>query len=250
VGHAQAPAPARERVTPSVRVSVGSPTVGVGDPFDYVVEARGAAPVRVTADLGPFSAVAAPRVARSDSGGAEVVRLAQRLICVDRGCAPGGSPRRVLLPEVHVTAGDGRASGRAAVTLVPRVPAKVVAAEKAQYRKQLDVPAASPPLAAGALAALFVAAAIVFVLLAAWIVVRGRRRGQVRGRRVLGLADALRLLRESAGRPAADRRRAADFAGRLAPDVHTEAMRVAWAPPDPDADDVAALADRIEAEVR
>jgi hypothetical protein len=237
-------------VTPSVQVSVGSRTVGVGDPFDYVVEARGTAPVRITADLGPFTAVAAPQAARSDSGGAEVVRVTQRVICVDRGCVPGGSPRRVLLPEVHVTTGDGAATGRAAITLVPRVPAKVVAAEKAQYRKQLDVPAASPPVPAGALAALFVAAAVVLVLLAAWVGVRGRRHAQMGMPRALGLADALRLLRESAGRPATDRRRAADFAGRLAPGARAEAMRVAWAPPDPEADDVAALANDIEAAVR
>ena len=237
-------------MTPSVHISVGSRTVGVGDPFDYVVEARGKAPVRVTADLGPFSAVAAPQVARSDSGGAEVVRVTQRVICVDRGCVPGGRPRRVPLPEVRVTTGDGAATGRAAITLVPRVPAKVVAAEKAQYRQQLDVPAASPPVPAGALAALFVAAAVVLVLLAAWIVVRGRRHAEARKPRALGLADALRLLRESAARPAPDRRRAADFAGRLAPGLHAEAMRLAWAPPDPEADDVAGLANDIEAAVR
>jgi hypothetical protein len=250
VGDAQAPAAARERVTPSVRISVGSRTVGVGDPFDYVVEARGTAPVRVTADLGPFTAVAVPQVARSDSDGAEMVRVTQRVICVDRACAPGGSPRRVLLPEVHVTTGDGAVTGRAAIMLVPRVPAKVVAAEKAQYRKQLDVPAASPPVPAGALATLFVAAAVVLVLLAARLVVRGRWHTQIRMPRTLGLADALRLLRESAGRPPADRRRAADFAGRLAPGLHAEAMRLAWAPPDPEADDVAGLANDIEAAVR
>jgi hypothetical protein len=251
VGDAQAPAPARERVTPAVHVSVGTGSVGLGDPFAYVVEARGTAPVRVTADTGPFSAVAAPQVTRTENGCVEVVRVTQRLICVDRGCAPGGTPRRVLLPTAHVTTGDdGTASGRAAITLVPRVPAKAVAAEKAQYVKQLDVPAASSPVSAGALAALLVAAAVILVLVAAFILVRGRRHAEVRGRRVLGLADALRLLRESAGRPTTDRRRAADLAGRLAPDVHAEAMRVAWAPPDPQADDVAALASRIEGAAR
>lgn len=235
-------------MTPQVHVSVGSGSVGVGDPFDYVVEARGTAPVRVTADTGPFVAVAAPQVARSGSGDAQVVRLTQHLICVDRGCVPDARPRRVLLPTVHVTSGDGTATGRAAVTLVPRVPAKAVAASTADYRTQLGVPPASSPVPAAALAALLVAVAAVLVLLAVWIVVRGRRHGALRARRSLGLADALRLLRESAGRPPADRRRAADLAGRLAPTSHTEAMRVAWARPDPDAGDVASLASRIETE--
>ena len=236
-------------MTPQIHVSVGSGSVGVGDPFDYVVEAQGTAPVRVTADTGPFVAVAAPQVARSGGGDAQVVRVTQHLICVDRGCVPGAGARRVVLPAVHVTSGDGAATARAAVTLVPRVPAKAVAASRAQYRTQVDVPPASSPVPAGALAALLVAAAVVLALLAMSIVVRGRRHHpQLRGRPALGLIDALRLLRESAGRPPADRRRAADLAGRLAPTAHAEAMRVAWARPDPDAGDVTSLASRIETE--
>lgn len=235
-------------MTPHVHVSVGSGAVGVGDPFDYVVEARGTAPVRVTADTGAFVAVAAPQVVRSGGGDAQVVRVTQHLICVDRGCVPGTGSRRVVLPIVHVRSGDGAVTGRAAVTLVPRVPAKAVAASRAGYRTQLELPPVSSPVPAAALAALLVAAAVALVLLAAWIVVRGRGHVQLRARRALGLVDALRLLRESAGRPPADRRRAADLAGRLAPTAHAEAMRVAWARPDPDAAAVASLASRIETE--
>jgi hypothetical protein len=92
---------------------------------------------------------------------------------------------------------------------------------------------------------------VLLVAAAAFVVLRGRRHAEARAGRALGLADALRLLRESAGRPVADRRRAADFAGQMTDaEVRDEATRIAWAPPDPEAGDVDALADRIEAAAR
>jgi hypothetical protein len=131
------------------------------------------------------------------------------------------------------------------------VPAKAVSASRAPYKRQLDVAAPSTPLPAGALAGLLIAAAVLLLAAAAFLVLRGRRDAEARAGRTPGLADALRLLRESAGRPAADRRRAADFAGQMtATEVRDEATRVAWGPPDPDAADVDALADRIEAAAR
>jgi hypothetical protein len=239
-------------MTPQIQATLGRSSVGVGDPFVYTVDARGTGTVRVVADTGAFAVVSAPRVTRSQDGGQQVVRMTQTLACLDRGCAPGASARRVFLPAARVTSGDGAATVRAAaVTVVPRVPVQAVTASPAQYHRTLDVPAASTALPAGAIAALLIAAAVLLVAAAALVLLRGRRRAAPRAARSLGLADALRLLRESAGRPVADRRRAADFAGRLTtPQVRDEATRVAWAPPDPDADDVGALADRIEAASR
>jgi hypothetical protein len=89
-------------------------------------------------------------------------------------------------------------------------------------------------------------------VLLAW---RGVRRPDallLQGRVAGGLERALRLLRESAGRPAPDRRRAADYAGRAAAaerggaQLSDDASRVAWSPPDPEPTDVGALAERIE----
>ena len=172
--------------------------------------------------------------------------MTQHLICVDRGCAPGGRPRRVLLPHVRVIAsGDGAATGAAAITLVPRVPAKAA-------RRRADVQEAArrtrPPRhgrpARLALAALVVAARRPRP--------RSRRRSSLRGvagtstgagGASLGLDDALRLLRESAGRPAADRRRAADLAGRLAPDDPRRGDAGRLGAARPAAPDVAALAE-------
>jgi hypothetical protein len=238
-------------MTPDVHVSVDHRAVGVGDPFVYTVEASGTSPVRVTADSGPFAVLEAPQVTRSHDGGVETVRVSQRLICIDRGCAPGASPRTVLLPRVRVTTGDESLSSQAQVVVAPRVPGAAVAASRAPYRTQLTVPAASTPLAPGLLAGLLLAAAVALVLAAVVLVLRGRRPAEARARRPLGLRDALVLLRESAGRPVADRRRAADFAGRFADGAaREEATRVAWGPPGPEAADVGALADRIEAGAR
>jgi hypothetical protein len=87
-----------------------------------------------------------------------------------------------------------------------------------------------------------------------WLGLRRRDALPVRDRIAGGLERALRLLRESAGRPVPDRRRAADYAGRAAAalggaQVAGEASRIAWAPPDPEPADVGALAEHIESAV-
>jgi hypothetical protein len=137
------------------------------------------------------------------------------------------------------------------------VPASAVAASRAAYRRQVDVPPPSTTVSPGLAAAFLAAAAILLAALAALLAWRGVRRERtlpVRERLAGGLERALRLLRESAGRPVPDRRRAADYAGRAAAarggaQVAGEASRVAWAPPDPEPADIGALAERIESAV-
>jgi hypothetical protein len=240
----------------TINATVDRQSVGLGDPFTYTVEARsGSDALRVVADTGPFTVVAAPKTSRSRSGGVTVVRFEQTLACLDRGCVPDKQARTVLLPPAHAISPDGNATARsAAIALVPRVPASAVAAARAVYRRQVGVPPPSTPVSMGAAAALLAAAAAVLVALAAllvWLGVRRESSVAVRGRFTGGLERALRLLRESAGRPAPDRRRAADYAGRAAAmqggtELAGEASRVAWAPPEPEPVDVDALADRIE----
>jgi hypothetical protein len=242
-----------------VHVTVDHRSVGVGDPFRYTVEARAAsATLNVIADTGSFAVVAAPKTSRSHSGGMTVVRIEQTLACLDRGCAPGAQPRNVLLPAARaISAGGSAAAPAAAITLVPRVPASAVAAPRAVYRRQVGVPPPSTPVSPGLAAAFLAAAAILLAALAALLTWRGVRRERtlpVRERLAGGLERALRLLRESAGRPVPDRRRAADYAGRAAAarggaQVAGEASRVAWAPPDPEPADIGALAERIESAV-
>lgn len=244
----------------TVHATVDHRSVGFGDPFRYTVEARSAsATLRVIADTGPFAVVAAPTVSRSRSDGLTVVRIEQTLACLDRGCLPDAHPRTVLLPPARAISAAGSAAAPAtSITLVPRVPATAVAAARAVYRRQIEVPPPSTPISMGMAAALLAAAAVllaVFASLLGWREVRRRSIAlPARGRFAGGLELALRLLRESAGRPVPDRRRAADYAGRAAAahggiEVAGVASRVAWAPPDPEPADVGALAKRIESEV-
>jgi hypothetical protein len=243
----------------TVRATVDHQTVGLGDPFRYTVEARAASgTLRVVADTGPFAVVAAPKTSRSRAGGMTIVRVEQTLACLDRGCVPGAQPRSVLLPAARAITATGSAVAPAvAITLTPRVPVSAVAAARAAYRRQVEVPPPSTPISLGAAAAILAAAAAALVAFAALLLWRGlghRRTVPVQGRVAGGLERALRLLRESAGRPVSDRRRAADYAGRAAAarggaEVAGEASRVAWAPPDPEPADVGTLAEHIESAV-
>jgi hypothetical protein len=255
-----AAAPAAGAATaPVVHATLDHRSVGLGDPFRYTVEARASSgTLRVIADTGAFAVVAAPKISRSRSGGVTVVRVEQTLACLDRGCAPGAQPRSVLLPAARAITAGGSASGEAAaIMLTPRVPARAVAASRAAYRRQVDVAPPSTPVAMGWAAALLAGGAVVLVACALLLVWRGVRRQSapaLRGRFAGGLEHALRLLRESAGRPVPDRRRAADYAGRAAAArggaaVADDASRLAWAPPDPEPADVGALAERIESAV-
>jgi hypothetical protein len=244
--------------TPQVHATVDTARVGLGDTFRYTVEARAPRGERlnVVADAGPFLVAEPPKTTRSSSGDTTVVRIEQTLMCVDRGCAPGTKPRRVLLPAARATSGGASVRAQAvALTLVPRVPASAVTASRAAYRRQVDVPPASTSISPRTLAVLLAIAAVVFVALALLLVARTVPRPRAAGAWAAGgLERALRLLRESAARPAPDRRRAADYAGRAASlrgatQVVEDAERVAWAPPDPQPGDVGALAERIEAAV-
>jgi hypothetical protein len=248
-----APAAARA-AAPQLSAVLDERAVGLGDRLRYTVEARvetGEA-VGVTADLGPFTAVAPPKLTRSRRHGVTIVRLEQFLVCLDRGCAPGAKPRQVKLPRATARwAGGSAAAAPATVTLVPRVPASAVAASRARYRADTGLPAGPGLGVATAVSAVAAAClALGALALGAWALRRPRAVAAA-ARRVVSFDEAARFLRESAARPAPDRRRAADFAVRASTalgDRRTagDAARVAWAPPDPEPADVDALADRLE----
>lgn len=234
-----------------VHATVDPQIVGLGDPFLYVVEVRGPSGATVFADAGPFVAATPPERSRSDGG--KRVRIEQRLICLDRGCAPGDRPRRVALPPVRVISGEARTlAPPATIMLEPRVPETAVKQSRARYRVDEAVrPAAPPPLKAlvGLVLLVIVCVAGAGLLVAPGLV---RRRSTSAGERVRDeLERALYLLRESARRPVSDRRRAADYVARVAgargSDLAVgDATRVAWSKPDPQPPEVNALADRVE----
>ena len=108
-----------------MRATVDRDVVGLGDPFLYVVEVHGPPDMRVFAEAGPFVVAARPSRSRSNAG--TVVRIEQRLICLDRGCAPGEGRRRVALPPVRVKTGQVQSlAPPAKITLAPRVPESAV----------------------------------------------------------------------------------------------------------------------------
>ncbi len=234
-----------------VHATVAPHAVGLGEPFVYSVEVRGPAGMTVFADAAPFVAAAPPRRSRSDGG--KLVRIEQRLLCLDRACAPDRRSRVVSVPRVRVVSGGVRTLGApAAVTLVPHVPEAAVKAARARYRADSTVRAAGAPWRTTVAA--LVVLAIASLLAATLILTRRARRSAATAAggigREGGLAYALRLLRESARRPAPDRRRAADYVARAVRhdrgDTAAEASRVAWSAPDPQPPEVVALADRVE----
>jgi hypothetical protein len=226
-----------------VRATASPAAISFGDPFTYVVEARGdVSDVRVVADTTPFATVAPSRTERGDG----VVRVTQTLACVDLACAPGNEPKRVTLPAARA---GSAAAPPVTVSVAPRVPAAAVAAPTPRFRPDSEIAPPTTRVSPGALTAALAVLAAVLVLLAAALLALPllRRRAPAAGR-VDPLARALRLLRESAGRAAPDRRRAADLLARSVGDdgVERDATAVAWSPHEPEPDDALALAGRAE----
>ena len=112
------------------------------------------------------------------------------------------------------------------------------------FRADTAVPPLDGRSPTTAMTALAAAALLLLVSAVALVVLATRRRGRAD---VDALARAVRLVRESAGRPEPDRRRAADLLARVAGTrdrggLAAEATRIAWAPPDPTVDTVEELA--------
>ena len=132
--------------------------------------------------------------------------------------------------------------GGVTVRVLPRVTAKEVAARRPAYRAPTAVAAAAgdgpaDELLFGAAAVLALGAAAVAAL-----ELRGRRRIPVDR-----LLWALRLVRESAERTPADRRRALDHLAATLGDAPPaeRATRLAWSRPEPDPEPTLAVADEV-----
>ncbi len=244
-----------------IRASASPASVGVGDPVTYVVETRFAADdvdgssVKIFADTGPFAQIGPASTTRTREGRIVVVRLEQRIACLDLACAPTGEPHGGDLPGASVSArlvSGGTVTTRAAravVTVEPRVSNADVRATPPPFEQQTALPPASGRVRR--LPGLLTATATVLGIVALLLAVLALRPRAVTRPREAALARAVRLLRESALRSAPDRRRAADLVSHVAGSagerpLADEAARVAWSarPPEPDA--AVALADRAE----
>lgn len=241
------------------RIEAQAPrSVRFADAFDYVVvatvPAATAATARLTADVGPFSVMGSTPLQRTRRGDVVVLRLARRLACVQEGCVGNERTARTVLPGPLLESASGAVRGRPTVVAVegrvapfslPRpTPFPAPRPTRDPFRADTAVPpldGRSPTTAMSALAAIALLSLLAAVALVV-VATRRRRRADVDA-----LARAVRLVRESAGRPEPDRRRAADLLARVARardrgGLAAEARRIAWAPPDPTVDAVEELA--------
>jgi hypothetical protein len=205
--------------------------------------------ISVQPGLAPYGALGQP--SRSTSDGAVTFRY--DVSCLTEACAP---PRTVRPAPARITAttrgGDRveRAAAWPALAIAPRVPNGAV--DRVQWRQQVDPAAPTYRVRPGVLAAALAGAAALLVAgAAALVAVELRRR-----RRAIALADprlplerALALLRESAGRPPEDRRKALSLVSHEVPAAEDEATALAWSRRPPDAGRVGALADELEREL-
>ena len=182
-----------------------------------------------------------------------LVGLAAQTIDGSLGMAYGATSATLLVAAGYtpvLVSASGSITGRPTVVRVDgRVAPASARPSPDVFRADTTVPPASgtsPTKVAVALTTIAVAALLVALLLLSSL----RRGSAVAGDD--SLARAIRLVRESAHRPEADRRRAADLLARTAGDrdrrpLAAEATRIAWAPSLPTSrtvEDLAASATR------
>lgn len=223
--------------------------VGFGDAFEFVVVATvpssDAESAELIADVQPFTVLDAEPIEREPNGEVTVIRLVRRVACLDEDCVGRARALRVVLPAPVIRSESGSVTGtETPITVSGRVAAFPARPDPSLFRADMTIPrptGRSPTTAVTALTATAVASFLAALLLLATA---------VRSRAVPvddPLARAIRLVRESAGRPEADRRRAADLLAQIAGDrdhelLAADATRVAWAAPKPTAGTVEELA--------
>ena len=229
-----------------------------GDPFEYVVvvttDPGAAATVSIADDVGPFARVAPTRTERSVADGVATTTLTETLACLSMACmstSPDG--RLVRLPQARaVVRGAGIEATPAIVRVGTRVPAPEVSAARPPFTRPERLPAVGYRVSPAALETMLLVVGFALLVGAALGLsvpaVQRRRRAALVATAADPVARAVRLLRESANRDAADRRRAAGLASRVVdrPDLSLDAATIAWSRPEPDAPDATSLADRVE----
>ena len=248
--------PVARAADPVVQTSVAPGAPRFGDTVTYTVSvsvptAR-ADRVTVATGTGVLTRVAAPRTARTDEGELTRITVTEQLACVVAGCVTGRGGREVTIPAPRVrVAGTEVTAAPTRIRVRPRVPLAAVGADDPAFRRPSTQPEVTSRVDPRVLEAVLVAAAVLLVLggIAGLVVPLARRRTRAAPvARGDALRRAVRLLRESAARGTADRRRAASHAGRVvgAQPLASDAARIAWSRPEPVAPDLTSLADRVE----
>lgn len=243
---------------PDVAVDVTPRSVPFGDAVEaratLVVDTHARDPETVVVQFaaGAFEKLDEQRV-WSRSGSSAVLRLRVRLACRGAACVPGQRARPVRLPSLVV---DGRSFRWPTVYVLPRVPAAAVETEPPPFAADASPPPPTYRVDPGRAVALLAALSLLLVGGGATLLALEGRAALAARPRPTGtpLERALARVRASLDARPGERRRAVGALGRLLEPAHPtlgrSAAELAWAEPQPEGDEVEALADRVEREVR
>jgi hypothetical protein len=232
--------------------------VPFGDPIEaratIAVDTRALDPDRVVVSMrpGPLTKLGERRRwSRSDR--LAVLRVSVRLACRSEACVPTRGARRVQLPPLRV---GNRNVEWPPLDVLPRVPAAAVGADEPPFVADVTLPEPSFRVDPDAADTLLVALAILLSAAAfALLALEARHALAARPRRAgTPLERALARVRASLRAGPGERRRAVGALARLLgpaePRLARSAAELAWGEPQPETDDVEALAGRVEREVQ
>jgi hypothetical protein len=215
--------------------------------------------LRWSVDVAPLSRLGAAQVSRTTQGRLLTVSVAVPTVCLDDQCLGDKGPMLLRLPVARAEAprsGGGIEQAKAAwpvLELRGRVDASDLAKSPLPFRSETSAPAVTYRIAPGTLALLLDILAALLVaggvaLAARQVISQARQRRSVDGR--TDLERALALVREAQSRPPRDRRLAVGLLARILRPrdaaLAGDAGDLAWSEPQPGADAVAELADRVE----
>jgi len=215
--------------------------------------------LRWSDDVAPLARLGSPQVSRTTQGRLLTVSIAVPTVCLDEQCLADKGPMLLRLPAARAEAprrGGGTEHAKAAwpvLELRGRVDASDLAKSPLPFRSDTSAPAVTYRIAPGTLAVLLDVLAVLLVvagiaLATSQVVSRTRRRRAVDRR--TDLERALALVREAQSRTPRDRRLAVGLLARLLRPrdaaLAGTAGDLAWSEPQPAADAVAELADKVE----
>lgn len=227
-----------------------------GDVIHARVTVRAASTAQVQPGFSPYE-VLGSRSERSTRGGVVTTTWTFDLQCLEPECAPGKAARRIAVSPSRVLVGSQVVTARfARMVVVPRATAAQVAHPGRSFLHPTALPAPTYRVAPATVRRLLLAGALILVAIAA-LLLWPRLRRRPDGAHALEqdpLAHALALVRAARTRSPPDRRRALGLLSRAlrrrgAPQVARCAADLAWSEPDPAADRMEQLADRVEESV-
>lgn len=249
-------APAAFAASPTIDARIAPASPRFGDTFAYVVtasvDASRLATARVVAEVAPFTRMGAAVESRSSTNGVGHITVTESLACLAAACLGRSIGAAVALPRARVSAGGQVATTpRVEVAVGSRVGATAVKATEPAFRRPEGLPSSTFRVSPTAATLLLGLLGLVLLALGAIVLSAPLRRVRGENRQAVDVDQrkrAARLLRASAARDSADRRRAASLASRVVgePGLARAAAGVAWSRSEPGPPDATTLADRVE----